>query len=189
MALAVDAAIARARSADRGAQGARCHVQEQQRTRLARCRPSRRRSQAQAESTRSDTKAISDPAIALLKRLVAIDSVNPSLVAGAAAKQPSRAHWSKSFRQIGLDVHLQEAAPGRPNVIGVLEGRARGRSLMFCGHTDTVGVAGMTRPFDPAERNGRLYGRGSQDMKSGVAAMVAAARQIAESGGLEARAA
>jgi acetylornithine deacetylase len=127
-----------------------------------------------------------DPALALLKRLVAIDSVNPSLVAGAAGEAAVARALAAELQQIGLEVHLQEAAPGRPNVIGVLEGRARGRSLMFCGHVDTVGVAGMTRPFDPAERNGRLYGRGAQDMKSGVAAMVAAARQIAESGGLEA---
>ena len=90
------------------------------------------------------------------------------------------------FRAIGLETHIQEAAPDRPNVIGMLNGRAPGRSLMFCGHIDTVGVAGMTRPFDPAERDGRIYGRGSQDMKGGVAAMIGAARVIAESGGLAA---
>ena len=112
--------------------------------------------------------------------------MNPSLVAGAAGEAAIARALAEEFRRSVCDVHLQEAAPGRPNVIGVLEGRARGRSLMFCGHIDTVGVAGMTRPFDPAERNGRFYGRGSQDMKSGVAAMMAAARQIAESGGLDA---
>ena len=83
------------------------------------------------------------------------------------------------MRRLGLDVEMQEAAPGRPNVIGVLEGRGRGRSLMLCGHIDTVGVEGMAAPFDPVERDGRLYGRGSQDMKGGVAAMIDAARLVA----------
>ena len=55
---------------------------------------------------------------------------------------------------------------------------------MFCGHTDTVGVAGMAEPFKPVERDGRLYGRGAQDMKGGVAAMISAAASIAEQGGL-----
>lgn len=127
-----------------------------------------------------------DPTVRLLKQLVSIDSVNPSLVPGAVGEALIARALAEELRQIGLSVEIQEAAPGRPNVVGVLEGRAPGRSLMYCGHIDTVGVAGMTRPFDPAEREGRIYGRGSQDMKSGVAAMVGAARVVAESGGLDA---
>jgi acetylornithine deacetylase len=74
---------------------------------------------------------------------------------------------------------MQEAAPGRPNVIGVLEGRSAGPAVMFCGHLDTVGVEGMTDPFVPRLEQGRLYGRGAQDMKGGVAAMIAAAGVLA----------
>lgn len=127
-----------------------------------------------------------DPTLDLLRQLVSIDSVNPSLVPGAAGEAAIARALVGALESIGLSVEIQEAAPGRPNVVGVLEGRSPGRSLMFCGHIDTVGVAGMTRPFEPAERDGRLYGRGSQDMKGGVAAMIGAARVIAESGGLDA---
>jgi acetylornithine deacetylase len=129
-----------------------------------------------------------DPAIRLLRDLVAIDSVNPSLVAGAAGEAAIAQAVAGHLRQIGLDVEMQEVAPGRANVIGVLEGRGKGRSLMLCGHVDTVGVEGMDAPFDPVERDGRLYGRGAQDMKGGVAAMIDAARVIAQGtgGGLRA---
>jgi acetylornithine deacetylase len=123
-----------------------------------------------------------DPAIRFLRNLVAINSVNPTLVPGAPGEAAVADAIASEMRRLGLDVSVEEVVPGRPNVIGVLEGRAKGRSLMFCGHTDTVGVAGMTDPFIPVERNGRLYGRGSQDMKGGVAAMIAAAGQLAERG-------
>ena len=55
---------------------------------------------------------------------------------------------------------------------------------MFCGHLDTVGVDGMTAPFDPAERDGCVFGRGAQDMKGGVAAMIHAAESVLQGGGL-----
>ncbi len=90
------------------------------------------------------------------------------------------------MRRGGLEVTIETVADGRPNVVGVLDGRAAGRTLMFCGHTDTVGVSGMSDPFTPVERDGRLYGRGAQDMKGGVAAMIAAATSIAARGGLAA---
>ncbi len=123
-----------------------------------------------------------DPCISLLRALVAIDSVNPSLVADAQGEGPIAAAIAEHMRRIGLDVHVQSAASGRPNVVGVLDGRRPGRSLLLCGHMDTVGTQGMESPFDPIEREGRLYGRGSQDMKGGVAAMIDAARIVAARG-------
>jgi acetylornithine deacetylase/succinyl-diaminopimelate desuccinylase family protein len=127
-----------------------------------------------------------DFTLELLKQLVAIESINPSLVPGASGEAAIARALAERLRSLGLQVDVQEAAPGRPNVIGTLNGRSSGRSLMLCGHIDTVGVAGMTRPFDPVERDGRVYGRGSQDMKSGIAAMIGAAHAIAAAGGLDA---
>jgi acetylornithine deacetylase len=129
---------------------------------------------------------MSDPTINLLRDLIAIDSVNPSLVAGGAGEGEVASMVAKEMRGIGMDVEVTEVAPGRPNVVGVLEGRAQGKSLMFCGHIDTVGVEGMSSPFDPIERDGRIYGRGSGDMKAGVAAMIEAARSLVNSGGIKA---
>ena len=123
-----------------------------------------------------------DPSIRLLRELVAVNSVNPTLVRGAPGEREIADLIAAEMRRGGLDVSIETVTHGRPNVVGVLEGSARGRTLMLCGHTDTVGVAGMIDPFTPVERDGRLFGRGAQDMKGGVAAMIAAALAVAERG-------
>jgi len=124
---------------------------------------------------------MSDPTIALLSDLVAIDSVNPSLVPGGAGEGAIAERIAAEMRAARLDVRVAEAAPGRPNVFGVIDTGRPGPALMLCGHSDTVGVEGMAAPFDPVLRDGKLYGRGAQDMKGGVAAILGAARRLAES--------
>ena len=123
-----------------------------------------------------------DRARQLLRDLVAINSINPSLVPGAPGEAQAAACLATALGDIGLDVMTTEVAPGRPNVVGVLEGAQPGPTLLLCGHLDTVGVDGMEAPFVPLERDGRLYGRGTQDMKGGVAACVGAAQLLAAEG-------
>src|SRR2546426_1757001 len=137
-------------------------------------------------SSHQKLSLMADSTIQFLRDLIAINSVNPSLVSGAAGENQIGAAIANKLRAGGLDVQLEPLAAGRSNVIGVVEGKQKGRSLMFCGHMDTVGVAGMETPFDPIEKDGRIYGRGSQDMKGGLAAMVAAALDLSKSGGLPA---
>ncbi len=119
-----------------------------------------------------------------LADLVRIDSTNPALGADerGAGEAELAAYIADRMHDIGLDVDHWEPAPGRPNVVGVLSGDGDGRSLMWNAHTDTVGVEGMDAPFTPVRQNGRLYGRGAQDMKGSLAAQLIAARTLRESG-------
>jgi acetylornithine deacetylase len=111
----------------------------------------------------------------LTAALVAIDSVNPSLVAGAAGELELARFVAGWCERAGLDVELEEAAPGRPNVIATARGSGGGRSLMLNAHLDTVGVAGMSEPFSGRIADGRVYGRGACDMKASLAASLLAA--------------
>jgi acetylornithine deacetylase len=97
----------------------------------------------------------------LVAALVAIDSVNPDLVPGGAGEAEIADFVGGWLREAGLEVELDEAAPGRPSVVAVARGSGGGASLMLNAHMDTVGVEGMEHPFEPIVRDGRLHGRGS----------------------------
>jgi len=117
----------------------------------------------------------------LLRQLVAIDSVNPTLVAGGAGEREIAAFVADSARERGLDVEVIGDAE-RPSVIATARGSGGGRSLLLNGHLDTVGVAEMERPFEPHIEGGRMHGRGTYDMKGGVAAILDAAARARERG-------
>ena len=124
-------------------------------------------------------------ALDLARRLVRIPSVfrpddaqaNETAVAALVAGE---------LRGLGLEVHCEDAAPGRPNVIGDWIGRGAGPLLILEGHSDVVtegdAAAWSYPPFGAAVVDGRLYGRGAADMKGGVAAAIAAVRAIRDAG-------
>jgi acetylornithine deacetylase len=118
----------------------------------------------------------------LVARLVSIDSVNPDLVEGGAGEAEISAFAAGWMRDAGLVVEVDDAAAGRPSVVGIARGRGGGPSLMLNAHMDTVGVDGMERPFEPDVRDGRMYGRGAYDMKASLAACMLAAAAVAKDG-------
>lgn len=117
-----------------------------------------------------------------LASLVRCNSINPAFGTGDTSEAAIATLVEDFLRQAGADVRTSEFAPGRRSVLGRFPGSAGGRSLLLYGHMDTVSVEGMTDPFLPVVREGRMYGRGTYDMKGGLAACLAAARAIAESG-------
>jgi acetylornithine deacetylase len=125
---------------------------------------------------------MNDDLVALLSDLVAIDSVNPSLVPGGAGEAAIAAYIAGWATSADLEADVLESASGRPSVVVRARGTGGGRTLLLCGHIDTVGVSGMTDPHTPRVDGDRLYGRGAYDMKAGVAAALIACRDAATLG-------
>jgi acetylornithine deacetylase len=118
----------------------------------------------------------------LLARLIEIESINPALVPTGSGEAEIAAFAAGWLEGRGLVARVDEVAPGRANAIATTRGTGGGRSLLLCAHVDTVGVEGMQAPFDPRVDGDRMHGRGSFDMKGGVAAVMAAAASVADAG-------
>lgn len=117
--------------------------------------------------------------LALTKALVAQDTIDPPGNEFRAAKVVSDVLTAN-----GVDHIIYEIAPGRTNLVARIKGTGERPGLAFSAHFDTIGVEPekwSSGPFDLNIRDGKLYGRGTTDMKSGMAAMVMAAVNIAKS--------
>jgi acetylornithine deacetylase/succinyl-diaminopimelate desuccinylase-like protein len=118
--------------------------------------------------------------VELLQRLVRFDTVNPPGNEGPAQE------WLRGLLEpAGFEVELLEGVPGRPNLVARLSSRSDGPVLCLLGHVDTVlADPGEWRvdPWSAELRDGCLWGRGSLDMKSQVAAETAAALALVEEG-------
>lgn len=114
----------------------------------------------------------------LSRALVAMDSVNPALVAGGAGEREIAGFVAAWARDARLAVDVLERTPGRPSVVVRAPGAGGGRTLLLCGHLDTVSSAGMADP-GPRVEGDRLHGRGAYDMKAAVAAALVACREAA----------
>ena len=119
----------------------------------------------------------------LLKDLIAIPSVNPMGrdVSGSEFFETKVTEYLVRYlTRLGVPFEQVEIAPGRSNVLARLDSPGAARTVLLDAHQDTVPTDGMTiAPFEPVERSGRLYGRGSCDVKGGLAAMLSAFTRLA----------
>lgn len=126
----------------------------------------------------------SHAAVDLLSELVGIDSVNPGLVPGSRGEASIVEHLRTRLAGAGFATSVVPAQGGtdRPSLVAVPPGEPDWPTVVLNGHLDTVGVAGMAEPFTPRVDGDRMYGRGTADMKGGVAAVVAAAEALVARG-------
>jgi acetylornithine deacetylase len=116
----------------------------------------------------------------LLAQLVAIESVNPTLVSGGAGEAEIAGFVAGWLQRNGVDVEYHDLGESRANVIGRVPGRGGGRSLLLNGHLDTVGLGGEDAGLTARVDGNRLYGRGAYDMKGSVAAIMLVAAAVAK---------
>lgn len=114
----------------------------------------------------------------LLRQLVAINSVNPTLAGGPGERNIAE-FIAEELRESGLTPHLQRVGSDRYNVVSTVAGVGEAPPLLLNAHIDTVGTEGMDAPFMLRRDGDRLYGRGSYDMKGSVAIMLTLAERWA----------
>ena len=127
----------------------------------------------------SKIKIDRDQLIADLSAMIRSASVNTfGAPSGIGAEAAMAELFEAKLRSLGLEIGSHEVVSGRRNVWGTLKGIGRGPTILLAGHMDTVGVEGYADPFEPMVKDGKIYGRGSCDMKAGLAAYLEVIRYL-----------
>jgi acetylornithine deacetylase len=125
---------------------------------------------------------LNDP-VELLCALTEINSVNSSLVPGASGESEIADFISSWFVARNFNVTRLETKVGRPSIVATSKDATNNRKIMLNGHMDTVTIASYAgEAIVPVRRDGNVYGRGTFDMKGGLAAMMIAAYRASQSG-------
>ena len=117
-------------------------------------------------------------AVELTKQLVRMNTINPP-----GQEEQCARHLGALLEGAGFRVAYHEFAPQRASLVATIGGAADKAPLCFTGHIDTVPLGAAHWKMDPFAADtdaGKLYGRGTSDMKCGVAAFVAASLNIAD---------
>ena len=127
-----------------------------------------------------DGTQVGESAVRLTADLVGIDSINPTLVPGAAGETEIVGFLADRLGTRGFDITIVEppGMPGRSSLMAIKR-FGPGPTVVLNGHVDTVGVEGMDDPFTARIEGERMLGRGTCDMKAGVAGMAVAAETLA----------
>ena len=135
------------------------------------------------EQLRSAASVLEAETVGLVQQLVRIPTENPKLAQiEAGAEALCQDVVEARMRGLGCSVERWEVFPGRPDVVGTLRGAGGGRSLIINGHVDVVPAGDLANwerdPFAAEIADGKIWGRGSVDMKGGIAAMLSAVQAI-----------
>lgn len=139
------------------------------------------------EKLRNAANNLEGETVALVQQLVRIPTENPKLAQiEAGAEAECQDVIEPIMQSLGCDIERWEVYPGRPDLVGTLRGRGGGRSLILNGHIDVVpggDPAGWTHPPFAAEiADGKIWGRGTVDMKGQMAAILMAVKAIQQAG-------
>ena len=121
-----------------------------------------------------DRKFLTDTIV----KLTQIDSRNPSLSCDALGEIKCVEYLAKLYDELGISYKIHKLSDKHANIVAKIKGKGSGKTLLFNAHIDTVGTEGMENPFSGEIKNGRVYGRGTQDMKGSLAAMISVAKAL-----------